>query len=439
MTLPSHSPACAASPASSPADHDGPRRRGKRLQKRRPDEDESQLPDLPEPLKGSDSDDEDSPNDPISGRGRAVSVNMNQSIFGLIAAAGSRVDFNARFDDGSSDEEGGPEASDGPQEDLSQTVILPPRDKKSEKRHRRKLSSSRLLHSLSHLPKLKHKAKREASRASAPPEASDDAGDSSDMSQTPALTVEDADTRLAPVMSRMLQARAEIASRPSFDLERRSTEVQRDEVDDDTSPLAKRLMEIFEFDSPEEVVEEYPCWLLQSVLLQGFLYITSRHICFYAYLPKKANEVAKAGYLSKSGRRNPKYHRYWFRLKGDVLSYYRDSTDLYFPHGQVDLRFGISANITDGEKDGTHFNVVTSHRTYNFKADSAPSAKEWVKSLQRVIFRSHNEGDSVKISLPMDNVIDVEETQMMQFSETCKIRVFDNDETYAIDEVRNSY
>lgn len=145
--------------------------------------------------------------------------------------------------------------------------------------------------------------------------------------------------------------------------------------------------------------------------------------------------MAKSGYMFKSGKRNPKYHRHWFRLKGDVLSYYRDSTSLYFPDGQIDLRFAISASIVDKDKDGLHFNVITRHRTYNFKADSAPSAKEWVKSLQRVIFRSHNEGDSVKISLPIDNIIDVEETQMMEFSDTCKIRVIDNDETYAIDEV----
>jgi len=32
---------------------------------------------------------------------------------------------------------------------------------------------------------------------------------------------------------------------------------------------------------------EYPCWLLKSVLLQGYMYITTRHVCFYAYLPKK--------------------------------------------------------------------------------------------------------------------------------------------------------
>ncbi len=82
---------------------------------------------------------------------------------------------------------------------------------------------------------------------------------------------------------------------------------------------------------------------------------------------------------------------------------------------------------------------MTHHRTYHFKADSAPSAKEWVKSLQRVIFRSHNEGDSVKISLPINNVLDVEESQMVEFADTCKIRVIDNDETYAMDEVSHSH
>lgn len=191
------------------------------------------------------------------------------------------------------------------------------------------------------------------------------------------------------------------------------------------------------------------------MLLQGYIYITAKHICFYAYLPKKAvsqpgtdlkrapltiyqHEVTKSGSLSKSGKRNPKYSRYWFRLKGDVLSYYRDSNDIYFPHGQIDLRYGISASITDKDKDGVHFTVETDHRTYYFKADSAQSAKDWVKSLQRVIFRSHNDGDSVKISLPIQNVIDIEETQMLEFADTCKIRVIDNDETYAIDEVRNN-
>lgn len=190
------------------------------------------------------------------------------------------------------------------------------------------------------------------------------------------------------------------------------------------------------------------------------MYITTRHICFYAYLPKrivstpitilthkdiadvKQNTVVKSGYLEKRGLHNPKYNRYWFILKGDVLSYYNDPSDKYFPHGNIDLRYGISASLVDKEKtkgiEALHFEVVTHQRKYEFKADSAPSAKEWVKSLQKIIFRSHNEGDSVKISLPIENVIDVEDSQVVEFAETCKIRVIDNDMTYAIDEVRYS-
>lgn len=146
----------------------------------------------------------------------------------------------------------------------------------------------------------------------------------------------------------------------------------------------------------------------------------------------------KSGHLSKRGKQNPKYNRYWFTLKGDVISYYVDPSDLYFPSGNIDLRYGISATLVEPKekgKDVTKFSVATDQRTYYFKADSAASAKEWVKTLQKVIFRSHNEGDSVKISLPLENVIDIEESPVIEFAETLKIRVVDSDETYAIDEV----
>lgn len=121
-----------------------------------------------------------------------------------------------------------------------------------------------------------------------------------------------------------------------------------------------------------------------------------------------------------------------------MLSYYSDPSDLYFPAGNIDLRYGISAKVVDKGKgkDATYFTVVTHERNFNFKADSIPSAKEWVKALQKIIFRSHNDGDSVKISLPIENVLDIEDCHMLDFADTCKIRVIDNDETYAIDEVR---
>ncbi|RMJ12739.1 hypothetical protein CDV36_007610 [Fusarium kuroshium] len=391
---------------------------------------------FPEPLQESDNSGDE---DVVPTQGPPMFMNMNQSIFGLIAAAGSRVDFNDRFDGISSDDEESPEPKDrdGPSEDISKTSVLKSPGK--EKGHRRrKLSEHKLLRSLPALPKFHTKSKRHSSRLSAPTEVADESSDASQSGiSTPptfAITRHDSYGRQAPVMTRMLEAKAEMSSRPSFDLDRLSSDVSQSSGSQEPQPLAKKLMEIFEFSEPEQVIEEYPCWLLQSVLLQGYMYITSKHICFYAYLPKKAHEAAKSGYLSKSGKRNPKYNRYWFRLKGDVLTYYANSTDLYFPHGQIDLRYGISATIVDKDKEGLHFQVETGHRTYHFRADSAPSAKEWVKSLQRVIFRSHNDGDSVKISLPIENVIDIEDTKMIQFADTCKIRIIDNDETYAIDE-----
>ncbi|KAF7562944.1 hypothetical protein G7046_g1199 [Stylonectria norvegica] len=414
-------------------DDDIKRRVGKKLQKKRRD-DPATTVDLPAPLQDSDesADEREAPS-----QSPPVLMNMNQSIFGLIAAAGSRVDFNDRFDGSSSDEDETHHHNklrDGRIDDLAQTSVLKTPGKSDKEGRRKKLSGHNLLRSLPMLPKLRSKSKRQQSRLSAPLEEAGEASETSDLSTPSNTALARQDSRLAPVMSRQLEAQAEMSSRPSFDLDKLSSNASQTSDSESSPQLAKKLMDIFEFDTPEQVIQEYPCWLLQSVLLQGYMYITAKHICFYAYLPKKAQEIAKSGYLSKSGKRNPKFNRYWFRLKGDVLAYYQQSTNVYFPHGQIDLRYGISANVLESDKEGLHFSVVTHHRTYNFKADSAPSAKEWVKSLQRVIFRSHNDGDSVKISLPIENVIDIEDTQMIEFADTCKIRVIDNDETYAIDE-----
>lgn len=443
---------------------------------------------LPERLRdpGGQADSEEEVLRP-QGYGGGMFMNMNQSIFGLIAAAGSQAGFAGRFEGQSSDEEeeedadnsmartvAGPRALDpgphaAPSAALAQTTVLPEHARRSPKagsRHRRKLSESRLARSVSGLSRF-IRPSRVVSRPKTPPgedaqpATAQDSPAPAPADVTPSIQITRTDTLTAPVMSRMLEARAQLAARPSFDSDRLSGEHSPGAGPGETGPtaLAQKLKEIFQFERPEEVIEEYPCWLLQHVLLQGYMYITTRHIAFYAYLPKKAvstgpprfprcrdaglltlapdlkNEVAKSGYLSKCGRRNPKYNRYWFRLKGDVLSYYRDPQNLYFPSGHIDLRYGISASVTDKDKEGINFTVVTDQRTYYFRADSPQSANEWVKSLQRVIFRSHNDGDSVKISLPIENVIDVEETQMLDFAETCKIRVIDNDETYAIDEV----
>ncbi|KAK4097040.1 glycosyltransferase family 1 protein [Parathielavia hyrcaniae] len=454
-----------SSPPTAPAqlshDERAARRVSRKLQKKRRDGEHTPTMELPERLKDhGDQEDGEEVLRP-QGYGGGMFMNMNQSIFGLIAAAGSQADFADRFEGQSSDDDdetespmaktiAGPKAAGRASSpayiNLAHTTVLQRRGSgrlKTEIRHRKKIVESRLMRSVPGLVRITDKIKHKSANKGKPDahgqvdeDSAPDAGAPSTSDLAPSIEITRTDTRTAPVMSRMLEARAEMAARPSFDLDRSSGEpLQVDDAGDSgPSELARRLKDIFEFDRPEEVIEEYPCWLLQHVLLQGYLYITARHIAFYAYLPKRGNDVIKSGYLSKSGKRNPKYNRYWFRLKGDVLSYFRDPQDLYFHQGHIDLRYAISANVTDKDKEGVNFAVVTDQRTFYFRADSPQSANEWVKSLQRVIFRSHNDGDSVKISLPIENVIDIEETNMLDFAETCKIRVIDNDETYAIDE-----
>ncbi|KAL8870887.1 MAG: hypothetical protein Q9174_003173, partial [Haloplaca sp. 1 TL-2023] len=365
----------------------------------------------------------------------------NQSVFSMIAAAGSRTNFHSRFDDESSESDADdsiPRARAGftGSNGASNTSILPvgrgPPDVHPVREHESPGSLSKHKHPRIPLPKLHIKTTKERkymSQSSQLPSLRHDPSVESPPRFTP---------RDAPVMSQMLAARAELDPTEEVSEKNELATVPESLASvKDTATLAHRLMEIFGFDHPEDVVSEYPCWLMQSVLLQGYMYITQAHICFYAYLPKKSHVAAKSGYLAKRGKSNPKYNRYWCILKGDVLSYFSDPSDLYFPSGNIDLTYGISAYLDtskDKGKDSTTFSIVTNQRIYHLKADSPSSAKEWVKTLQKVIFRSHNDGDSVKISLPAENVIDIEESPVIDFAKTLKVRVVDSDETYAIDE-----
>ncbi|KAG8529246.1 uncharacterized protein KY384_005881 [Bacidia gigantensis] len=364
---------------------------------------------------------------------------MNQSVFSMIAAAGSKVDFHARFDEASSESEEDPVidtatlqlASSMPTKHpveaqntaLEETVVAA----KATTKHPRLGEKG----GFRTLPKLNLRTVNEKTYMSQ----SIILPSPKDSPRSPkGLTPRD-----APVMSKMLEAQADssLSTMLSKEQKEEAMRMHQEGARKPPSALVLRLKEIFGFEEAEEVIAEYPCWLLQSVLLQGYMYITSKHICFYAYLPKKSDLVSKSGYLSKRGRQNPTYKRSWFTLQGDVLSYYAGQSERYFPSGNIDLRYGISASLShakDNSKEVKDFSIITHKRTFHFKADSAASAKEWVKTLQKVIFRSHNDGDSIKISLPIENVIDIEENPVIDFADTFKIRVVDSEETYAIDE-----
>lgn len=370
---------------------------------------------------------------------------MQQSIFSMIAAVGSRSDFHTRFDESSDSDEG---TEEHPRMGVSSPMASPSTpgvqspvrtkeagrsDEKSHniseergRRHRRTISDHKPLRPLDRLNPKNGQGKATTSQTDS-------------FQITPPRRPRSAIPRAAPVLSRMVEAQALLdtktptTERPDPQMESSTEESQEQSA----SMLSTRLMEMFGFQKPEKVIVEYACSLLQSMLLQGYLYVTEGHICFYAYLPRKSTVAIKSGYLYKGGKKSSKYTRYWFSLKGDVLSYYADPSNLYFPSGHVDLRYGISASLSqkDKDKETRDFEVTTDQRTYYFRADSSSNAKEWVKALQKVIFRTHNDGDSVKVSFPIQNIIDVEESPMAEFAETVKIRVVDSEDTYAIDEV----
>lgn len=406
---------------------------------------------LPERLKGDDDAQLDVSAPPGGALSREGNMHyMHHSIFSMIAAVGSRSDFHARFDESSE--------SDGETEEAHEAwnpSAVPP-----WKRHRDVASSEQnglarstlegrgrthrgSLHDrlMPTLPRLS--ISRHRSKSPVPPEGPSTTSDEpSRLTPTRPTRSRSVTPRAAPILSRMVEAQARFDGETSAT---KRTHGPIHEASDEEEPprpssssLSTRLMEIFGFETPENVIVEYSCSLVQSMLLQGYMYVTEGHVCFYAYLPKKSTVAIKSGYLSKRGRNNPRYKRYWFSLKGDVFSYYKDWSNLYFPHGHVDLRYGISASLAEQkgkDKDVKDFQVTTDKGTFYFRADSSASAREWVKALQKVIFRTHNDGDSVKISFPIDNIIDIEESPMVDFADTFKIRVVETGETYGIDEV----
>src|SRR5262249_30697440 len=83
------------------------------------------------------------------------------------------------------------------------------------------------------------------------------------------------------------------------------------------------------------------------------------------------------------------------------------------------------AESDKGKDYSMFFDITTTDRILHFKADSVPSAREWVKALNKIIFRSHNDGDGVKIVLPIESIFGLEESPVLEFADTFKLDVLD--------------
>jgi sterol 3beta-glucosyltransferase len=133
-----------------------------------------------------------------------------------------------------------------------------------------------------------------------------------------------------------------------------------------------------------------------STVLQGYMYLTNSHLCFFAHIPAREDQVLKSGSLYKKTTRTKRWVKRWFILKNDVLSWYQTSSvsrdfldqrnlsirdkDPYFPHGVVDLRYAISCESVS-DKD---ILLKTNQKIVLASADSSASRDEWVKAIQKV-------------------------------------------------------
>jgi len=199
--------------------------------------------DIPERFRDGDDAEEDCTAPPDS------KAYMNQSVFGMIAAAGSQVDFNARFDAQSSDDEdeSGEPSLQSSEKDLHVTKVRQDQRGGKPEKHKRKLSEHKLLRSI---PGLGPKSKPKTTTKSSFP------------GRAPAAPAEPQAPEVKVVMSRMLDARAELSMRPSFDMKRPSMDRRQTEDTEGNTPssLAKRLQEIFEFEKAEDVIEGLAYW-----------------------------------------------------------------------------------------------------------------------------------------------------------------------------------
>jgi sterol 3beta-glucosyltransferase len=230
------------STATMPPEADIKKRIGRKLTKKRREGHQVTM-EIPERFKDGDDADEDC----TAPKGQ--NMYMNQSVFGMIAAAGSQVDFNARFDGQSSEDEDAQADSSSREEDMEtgnkprpEQISAPSKPEK----HRRKFSENKIIRSLPHLGRKGSKSKTSPHRTASPAAL-----------ESPSIEVTPTMPRGQPVMSQMLEAQVELSSRPSFDVPRGSEEPGKLEAHEEgaSSNLAIRLMEIFEFDKPEEVIE----------------------------------------------------------------------------------------------------------------------------------------------------------------------------------------
>ncbi|GAN03492.1 glycosyltransferase family 1 protein [Mucor ambiguus] len=230
-----------------------------------------------------------------------------------------------------------------------------------------------------------------------------------------------------------------LAEATGANIEESATASSSDSSVANDASIEDKLKRVFHLPAKESLRGEWPCYIVQSAIVPGFMYLTDNHICFYASLPKSQLVFHKSGYLQlkKAGTMKSTFERYFFDVNDDVLAWFESSTDSYSPLGKIDLKYAIAVRQSTKRKYG--FRVVTMNKTWHFQADTNAAVIEWTNALQKAIFRAKNNGSSLKITLPFENILDIEQTEAFEFQKFLKIRAVGIDDSFVMDEYYFAY
>lgn len=200
---------------------------------------------------------------------------------------------------------------------------------------------------------------------------------------------------------------------------------------EDNPPLTteQKLQIAFDLPSIEQYKGEFACWMIKSMLLKGYMYLTENHLCFWASLPSRMQGIfIKSGFLAHRPLESPTirtYNSHWFVLKDDVLNFYENSTELYYPLGGIHLRNATSVERSKSRELG--FKIIVKSKKFHLQADTETALQEWMKAIKASIFRAKNEGDDVRIVLPYNCIKTVEHNKTFSLTDTVRVRVVDED------------
>ncbi|KAI9018738.1 hypothetical protein CLU79DRAFT_760165 [Phycomyces nitens] len=203
--------------------------------------------------------------------------------------------------------------------------------------------------------------------------------------------------------------------------------------------IAEKVHMIFKLPTVETLRGEWPCYIIRSAIVPGFLYLTDKHICFYASLAHSQEGYSKNGYLlvKTAGKMSTSYQRCYFDLKNDVLAWYENATDNYSPLDKFDLKY--AQYVRRSKKRDYGFRIKTMTKTWHFQADTEAAVIEWITVFQKAIFKAKNTGSSLKVVISMGNILDIEQPVHIEFQQFLKVRTAGIDDSLVMDEYYFAY